>query len=259
MAKPALAQTPTPIPTPSVPTFTVQPVGPPTIVNTTYSLDQNTGQIVAKIGYTNEYSAVNITIKNQIFSNLGSNTFYYNVRMKPHNSASNWTVLWSQNELNNPNSEDFPTQSNSEYTIIPVGIFGPTYTEYYVFPGGIPVGAETDFQVEAMIGQVYTIKPGFDSWATAFSGATSGWSNTETVTVPANIPLSPTPAPSSSTSTQTPTPTPSLTSVSSASYASLLLIALVVIAFLLAIIIFLLLYMRKRGSASSQTKITSTP
>ncbi len=85
--------------------------------------------------------------------------------------------------------------------------------------------------------------PGFGAFepAIAFDTA-SDWSSTETVTLPANVPLSSTPAPSSSTSTLTPTPISTSTSVSSASYTSLLkLIALVVIAFLLAVIIFLLL------------------
>jgi hypothetical protein len=35
---------------------------------------------------------------------------------------------------------------------------------------------------------------------------TSGWSNTQTASIPANIPLSPTPAPSSSTPASTTTP-----------------------------------------------------
>src|SRR5208283_4947534 len=59
--KPAFAQ----FPTPSVPEFTVQLVGPSVDVPTTYSLNQSSGQIVAQIGYTNEYSNIVITIKNQ--------------------------------------------------------------------------------------------------------------------------------------------------------------------------------------------------
>ena len=53
--KPAFAQTFTP----SVPQFTVQLVGPPAIVNTTYSLDQNTGKIVAQIGNMRKQKPIN--------------------------------------------------------------------------------------------------------------------------------------------------------------------------------------------------------
>jgi hypothetical protein len=245
--KPAYAQS---TPTPSVPQFTLQLVGPPVRVNTTYSLDTNTGQIVAKIGYTNEYSAVNITIKNQFFSDLGSNTFYYNVRIKPHNSADNWTVLWTL-----PGSESFPRQSNSEYTIIPLGIDGPVYTEYFVYPE-IPVGTEIDIQVEAMIGVIAPtgFSPLYGPYGAAFSGETSAWSSTQTVTVPENIPLSPTPAPSSSTSPLTPTETPTSTTASSSLISFLLIASTIVIAFLLAVIVALLLYIRKQNRLASAAK-----
>ena len=62
MTEPAFAQTPTSSPapksTPSVPEFTVQLVGPSYTQPTTYQLDQNTGLVVATIGYTNEYSDI---------------------------------------------------------------------------------------------------------------------------------------------------------------------------------------------------------
>jgi len=253
MAKPAFTQivvgetptpTPIPLPTPSVPQFTVQPVGPPTFLNTTYSLDQNTGQIVANIGYTNEYSAVNITIKNQFVSNLDGNTVYYNVRIKLDNANDGSNVY-------NANEPVFPQESDSEYTILIIGLVGSQTTL-----ADIPVAAEVDIQVQGLIGSIGPAPSLGDlpSWYSEFYGNTGPWSSTQTVNVPANVPLSPTPAPSSSTLTLTPTPTPSsltltLTPTPTSSYASLLLIttiALVVIAFLLAIIISLLIYMRKR-------------
>jgi hypothetical protein len=237
-AKSACAQsTPAPtVPTPAVPTFTVKPVGPPTIVNTTYSLDPNTGKIVAQIGYTNEYSAVNITIKNQHVSLFNQTYFYYNVQLKLHDSA-----IWITNIY--PLAEtDYPLQSNSEYTVLS---FTTTYLSQYFeayYNISLVNGAEIDIQVEALIGKIVTVG-GFPQ-GTEFDGQTSGWSNTQTVTLPANVPLSPTPAPSSSSST------PTLTPASSASNALLLLtvsVALIVIAFLLAVIIALLLYVRKRN------------
>lgn len=101
VATPAFAQTPTPtpIPTPSVPQFTVQLVGPLFTFNTTYSLDPNSGKIVANIGYTNPYSYVELTIKNQPF-NLSYGSLYYNVQIKNQNTITpneNWTVIsWAK-------------------------------------------------------------------------------------------------------------------------------------------------------------------
>jgi hypothetical protein len=250
MAKSAFAQTPTPssvpIPTPSVPEFTLKLVGPPYLLNTTYSLDPNTGQIVAKIGYTNPYSALEINVKNQPFVKPfegGYGNLYYNVRIKDHNATDNWVEAYNANYF-------FPQQSNgSAYSDVGGSI------EDYSFVGSL-AGRQVDIQVEAMLGGIFRESPAFAS-GYEFRGATSVWSNTQTIGIPANTPLSPTP-PSSSSPTLTSTPTP----VSSAPDSSLLLIttiALVVIAFLMVVIIFLLLYIRKRRIAFSQTNVTPTP
>jgi hypothetical protein len=229
MAKPAFAQTPspTPIPTPSVPQFTVQLVGPPYTVPTTYSLNQSSGQIVAQIGYTNEYSNIVVTIENQAY------TSNYNIQIKNHNQTDNWGDLYTTE-----GGGTYPMQSpDSNYTSISITIWELGLA-----------GRQIDIQVQAMYGYVYNANPFSINANYTFSGETSAWSPTQTVTIPANVPLSPTPAPSSSTQT------PTSKSVSSAFYASLLLIALVVIAFLLAIIIFLLLYMRKQKTSDGLGK-----
>ncbi len=73
-------------PTPSAPQFTLQLAGPQFILNTTYSLNPNTGQIEPNIGYTNKYTSLVIVIKNQEFdSKYGS--VYYNVTVK-------WKPYW---------------------------------------------------------------------------------------------------------------------------------------------------------------------
>ena len=244
MAKPAFAQTPTPTPTPPVPEFTVQLVGPPYTVPTTYSLNQSSGQIVAQIGYTNEYSNIVVTIKNQ------ANTSNYNIQIKDHNANINWGDLYTTE-----GGGTYPMQSpDSNYTSISISIEEVGLA-----------GMQIDIQVQAMDGYVYNADPYSLYGNYTFSGETSAWSPTQTVTIPANVPLSPTPSPSTLTPTPTATPTATpkstLTSVSSEFNSSLLLIttiALVVIAFLLAIIIFLLLYMRKRRITLSQTNITPT-
>ena len=238
MAKPAFAQSstpsPVPFPTPSVPQFTVQLVGPPTVVNTTYSLDPNTGKIVARIGYINEYSYVELIIKNQPF-NPSYGSMYFNVQVKNQNTNNAWTDIYSVQSDN----QNYPEQTaNSDYTNVLIGIEG----QFTLTP--TLVGTQTDIQVQALIGNIYVTAVGFTGELYAFNGTESDWSTTQTVSIPANTPLSPTPAPSSSSST------PIFTPVSSASSSLLLLtttIALIVFAFLLAVIIFLLIYIKKRS------------
>src|SRR5512139_2696781 len=62
------APSPKPIPLPTIPEFTARLIGPPYIVNTTYNLDQDTGKIEAQIGFTNQYSYLEIKIRNQPFT-----------------------------------------------------------------------------------------------------------------------------------------------------------------------------------------------
>ena len=220
IAKPAFSQTPSPssfpIHTPSVPTFTVKPVGPPFTVPTTYSLNQSSGQVVAQIGYVIEYPNVLVTIKNQPFTpyiDSSGNTvsFYYNIRIID-NQTSDWIDLY--------NAGGYPLQStDSDYTnvSIPV-IYGQLGTSES--GGVIPTGAQTDIQVEAMIGYItstyvaYNPNPPYIGgyYTYSFVGQTSNWSPTQTVTIPTNIPLGSTPVPSSS-----PTPSSNSTSMSTPS------------------------------------------
>jgi hypothetical protein len=204
MAKPTFAQTPTPIPipTPSVPTFTAQPVGPPYTVPTTYSLNQSSGQVVANLGYTVEYPVVEVTVKNQPFTpySIDNGTItinlYYNIQIKDHNQTDDWSELYS--------AQNFPQQSQaSDYTNISLDVINGLTNQFGLV---IPVGTQTDIQVEAMIGYVSTsivLNHGIIGPYTnyTFVGETSGWSPTQTVTIPPYIPLSPTPAPSSISTT----------------------------------------------------------
>jgi hypothetical protein len=246
--KPSYAQdatptpSPTPLPTPSVPEFTVQLVGPSVDVPTTYSLNQSSGQIVAQIGYTNEYSALNITMKNQPFTPYLSDYYgniiqlMYNVRIKPHN-GDNWVEVYSPYNA-------YPIQSNSDYTTISISIEGQMDS-----PLGAIAGTKSDIQVEALIGYIHVVVIGFSTpWV--FNGTESSWSNTQTLSIPANIPLSPTPAPSSSSSTPTLSPTKSAAS----SLALIIAVSLVVIAFLLAVIVALLFYIRKQNHLANAAK-----
>jgi len=191
MVKPAFAQT-----IPSVPTFIVQPVGPSWTVPTTYSLNQNTGKVVAQIGYTVEYPFVEVTIKNQPFTpyfntSIGQEiSLRYNIQISPHGENS-WTDICSLN-AGAPFLHDPEQSVDSNYTNLSIDVLIDGI-------GFIPVGTQTDIQVQAMIGYITLIYAanefGENSTEYSFVGQTGSWSNTQTVNIPANIPLSPTPTP----------------------------------------------------------------
>lgn len=166
--------------------------------------------------------SVELIIKNQPFNyssvllyyqfNFSSPSVYYNIRIKDHNVTDDWVELY--------NAENgFPEPSNLNYTVISIAV---------------PLDAQTDIQVNAMIG---IVTRGFNPNATNqiemypydFNGLTSDWSNTQTVTMSA----------SNYFATASPTSPPFLTLSLSISF--------VVIAFLLAIIFALMLYIRKRN------------
>ncbi len=224
------------IPNPSVPEFTVNLVGPTYVVNTTYSLDEDTGKIVPQLGYTNQYSFLNITIKNQPYSPFINPTngltlkLMYNVRIKPHNETDNWI------EVFNPYNDGYIVQSNSDYTNISLSIQGQPDS-----PLGPITGIQADIQVEALIGVVtghltLPTNGGFPSLSPVFNGTESGWSNSQTIDVPANN-LS--------------IPNPPDTNYPSISFLLIInAISLIVIGVLLAIIIVLLLLLRKRKTSN---------
>jgi hypothetical protein len=242
MIEPAFAQTPTaspvPIPTPSVPEFSVQLVGPPYLKPTTYQLDQSTGQIVANIGYSNEFSAVELTIKNQPlvfdYSNIhliGAFGFYYNIQIKPHSYSGDWIDIYHAWDYG------YGVPSNSEYTDLSFSIEGQMGV-------GVLAGTQIDIHVQAMIGEIgrdgrYIPAP----WV--FRGETSAWSNTQTISIPANIPLSFTsPSPTSSLnptimSTSTPTTTNSTDNPFSVSLNTLIVVVAVFLAIIFALVLLL--------------------
>jgi hypothetical protein len=194
--KPVNAQT---ITEPSVPEFTIEPVGPAFDIPPTYSFNASSGLFYINEGYHFEYSTVKVIIENQAFTNQTNiDHLFYNLRIKPHNYPDSY---WY--EFFNPNRDGFPIQTSLNFTIIPIAAEGATELQYQ-----IPAGATTDIQVQAMIGH---IERGFNGNATnqiemypyVFVGQKSGWSDTHTVTLPPKAPivLSPTTTP---TSYQTP-------------------------------------------------------
>jgi hypothetical protein len=187
------------VPVPAVPQFTLEPVGSFFDIPPTYTFNASTGMFDSNDGYHVQYSSVKIVIKNQPFSDQSNgDKLYYNVRIRPRDYPDSYWL-----ELFSAGNEGFPIQSLSNYTIIPLSVEGAQ-----VLGVTIPTGATTDIQVEAMIGHIgrnNTLIP--YPYPYVFFGETSGWSNTQTITLPANVPLSsasPSPSP-------TPTPAPAQT------------------------------------------------
>ena len=133
---------------------------------------------------------IEVKIKNQPFVSYYDPSinwtidFYYNIRIKG-NFSEDWIELYL--------IEEVPMSSYSEYTVLsysPVGensyILGNRMIEF-------SAGSQIDFQVEAMIGYVQRV---FNPNATSqlemypyvFTGETSGWSDTRTITIPEQEP-----------------------------------------------------------------------
>ena len=237
------------IPKPSVPEFSLSLVGPAYVVPTTYHLDQNTGQIVADIGYTNEYSAVEVTIKNQPlvfdYSNvhlIGAFGFYYNIQIKPHSSNGDWTDIYHAWDTG------YGVPSNSEYTNLFFSIEGQMGV-------GVLAGTQIDIRVQAMIGEIgREYNPNatsqLDMYPYTFHGETSDWSITKTINIPANVPITSdsTPNPSSTLPNMGPTAPPD------SNIDLPLTLALIAFGIAIVTIIALLLYVRhlKRRVPKSQ-------
>ena len=166
VAKPAFSA----ITKPSVPEFTVKFVDNSYDVSTYYSVDPYTGENVTHEGYHVLKRSIKLSIKNQNFTPYDSDgftvNFYYNVRIKGYYSES-------FSELYNP-SDGYLKQSNSEYTYLSIP------AEDY------PSNAKVDVQVQAMIGYCHRIQGTTDkgfSFPWVFTGETSGWSETKTITI----------------------------------------------------------------------------
>jgi hypothetical protein len=206
--KPASAQTSTPtlsslpIPTPSVPKFAVNLVDRSYDVPATTTIDPYTGQTVNHPAHRVENYTVDVTIKNQPYTSTKvqegtsywTSSFVYDIRVKGH-FAQDWIPMYYAGEG--------PRMSNSDYTVVTyVLVSSPTQPEQgYTMESydktlatnsitGLPPGAQIDFQVNALSGY-WTRTTAFNSQH--FVSEESGWSNTQTIEIPASS-ASPTPA-----------------------------------------------------------------
>jgi hypothetical protein len=200
------------IPKPSVPEFTLELIDSSYDVPPTSSVNPYTGQTETQPGYHVESRTIKLSIKNQPFTpfqvedengNSWTVDFQYNIRWKGH-FEQDW------HEICHPSDGFARAELESEYT---VRSFEGEYSSaeglklnYQGLSVTFPHGAQVDFQVEAMIGYVHreiSIPVPGSGWI--FTGETSDWSSTQTLTISeSQTPTSP-PA-TTPTPDQTPTP-----------------------------------------------------
>jgi hypothetical protein len=203
------------IPKPSVPEFTVKYVDHSYDVPPTYEIDQYTGEnVTVKEGYHVDNRSIEFTFKNQPFApytdSRGNNIqLYYNFRFKG-NYGEAWTyypedsngmsVIHYGGGILVDDTKMYPpiySASNSDYTVVSLrlGLLGPP-----VGSQAIPDGVEVDFQAQALIGYFNRNDYGYY----IFTGESSVWSSTQTLTIGES--QMPTPSPAT-----TPAPTPTMT------------------------------------------------
>lgn len=259
------------IPKPSTPEFSLKYIDLSYDVPPTYGVDQFTGKtVITQQGYHVDNQSIAFKIKNQPFTShndsSGNNiSLYYNFKFKGH-----FGTEWSHYPFNDNGqgtrryfstffvliyqSPKLPA-SNSEYTNIVLGL-------PFLFGVANPsVGSQVDFQVQALIGHIDYAGDGFYS----FTGQSSDWSNTQTITISSSAPTatpktsaSSTPTSNSSTlPTQNPTASPSQSGSDDAFLfgldwkdIALLLGVLVVVLLAVVVVVFLLFYRRHRKPAT---------
>lgn len=180
MVESAFAQS---IPKPSVPEFNLELiVSPPE----SHFVNQTIELTITNQPLTHYYET----------SSGWNTTFYYNVQIKTnqHNWSANWSTLYTIDEL--------PRPSKNNYTVLSYPSGQPQAENLYSLGDrllDLPPGSQIEFQVDAMIGYIHRdVRP---LAPYLFTGEESGWSNTQTITIPeTSTSTSPSPNP-------TPTPT----------------------------------------------------
>lgn len=211
------------VPNPSIPQFTVKYIPVSYSVTT---MNPYTGQNLTK-QYDN--STIELSIANQQYTYSNGSEFlvYYNVRIKGH-FEENWTALYPAVGLL-PNSEAYQhsdykhyyaqyiaftaEEPQNSYSGLPQS--SSSYTVIFL-PSNYPTGGLVDFQVEAIIGHNSTFyaptsflydpaSGGVDHPAVAYV-TSSGWSNTQTLSISdySNSNPSPSSPPNSTITTQQP-------------------------------------------------------
>ena len=187
---------PTPYPQiskPDVPQFTVRLIDSSYDIHAYNSTDPYTGQTVTHPSQHIEARTIEIRIENEGFTpfevKLGTSNwtvyFQYNVRWKGH-SEKDWHEIYGASNGFLPRDEGSETVYSNQGTYSSSeGLKMTTLGMYTTFPPN----SQLDFQVQAMIGFVHR-DPSLIGWM--FTGETSDWSNTQTLTIPETL-ISPSP------------------------------------------------------------------
>jgi hypothetical protein len=182
----------------------------------TYGIDQYTGKtIITQEGYHVENRSIQFTIKNQQFTpytdpNGTQIGLYYNFRAKgtygtewsyypfaPNGGTTHRYGGWFGGD-----TSEYPehlSQSNSEYTIITIAISS--------LLNDAPTGVQLEFQAQALIGYMEPTDFMMAGHVYVFTGESSDWSSTQTITIGESQTPTPSPA-TTSTPEQTPPPSP---------------------------------------------------
>jgi len=179
------------IPKPAMPQFSIKTTDHSYDIPPTYGIDQFTGQnITVHEGAHYEWRTLDFTIFNQqVSTGYG---LYYNIRYKGQYTSS-WTELY--------HAGTYISQQSGQYSTVPFHLSGsyPSSIIGALYKLSIPAGSMVDFQVQALAGNTTRGSTQFGS-GDKFTGQTSDWSSTRSMTIPTttispNLILSPTPTP----------------------------------------------------------------
>lgn len=197
MVKPVNAET---IPKPSVPEFTLKYVDDSYYVpaSNTTTIDPFTGNktVIVQAGYYVENKSVAVSIKNLPFTPYKDSSghyvdLYYDIRWMGH-WGNNWwdynsTFRMLLNSYSGFDNNGLPLP-NSDFKVVsfPMGVDISGHTQIL---GNVSANGKIDFQVQAFIGyytqKMYPSVPGFrDSYYNVFNGESSGWSSSQTISIP---------------------------------------------------------------------------
>ncbi len=207
------------IPKPSVPEFTLKYADHSYDMQPTYEIDPYTGKETLKqAGHHAQNVSIVVNIKNQQFtpSEVNGSTLqlYYRLQLKGH-FENKWQPLRGGDYI--PASSSTVANGlkdpNSPTTVVVLGFDSNEdnagANEILI---GVPIKGKIDFQVQSALGIFVTLEStdrfGRTHDFEAFSGESSSWSNTETISLPdGEISISPSQNP-----TLTPSPSPDVTS-----------------------------------------------
>ncbi|MCW4018240.1 MAG: hypothetical protein NWF00_06140 [Candidatus Bathyarchaeota archaeon] len=178
---------------PTIPEFTLRAIDNSYDVSPTNSTDPITGQITNQQGYHVKNGSIVVSIRNQPFSSYyDSNSFpiklYYQIRVKNH-----YDNTWHYFPESNAGAAVYFSADNSSYTVREFRHLGNSLEYKQGSLIDYPSDGKVDFQVEAFSGyfNVTNINPTNlmvhpDDLIYNYTGQTSGWSDTQTVTIPNN-------------------------------------------------------------------------